>query len=266
MPWSLLDIPLALPVYALVLFRLTGLMIAAPVFGSRAIPLRIRGAVVMTVAAMIFPLVRHQAPSDLTLPAALAAVVGELLVGLTIGLSLALLVTGAEVGGLMVSQQGGIALGEVFDPSQDQESTTVGQVYGITLMLLFLLAGGHRAAMAALLDTFEAVPLLRFQMDESVVVLFTELLTSAFILGIRIAAPALIALFLAGLAMGFLSRTMPQLNILSVGFTLRVLLALGVAGLALAQCEGLLLDAVWDTLAAVRESFGLDPGRLQLVH
>lgn len=265
MPWSLLEIPLALPVFALVLFRLTGLVLAAPIYGSTTMPIRVRGALVLTVAAMIFPLVKHQAPAELTLATAVVAGVGELLIGLAIGLTLAIFMTGVEVGGLMVSQQGGIALSEVFDPTSNQESTTVGQIYSITLVFLFLLAGGHRATLAALLDTFQVIPLMHFQMNESVVLLLVEMLTSAFILGIRLAAPVLIALFLTALAMGFLSRTMPQLNILSVGFTVRVFVAIGVAALALGRCEGLLLDAVWDVFDGVRGSFGLDPARLRLV-
>jgi len=100
--------------------------------------------------------------------------------------------------------------------------------------------------------------LLSFRPGESVVLLLAEMLTAAFIVGIRLAAPVLIALFLSGTALGFLSRTMPQLNILSVGFTLRALITLSVAAIALGAGEGLLLDAVWDGLDMIRASFGLE--------
>ena len=67
MPWLFVDILLALPVFALVLFRISGLMLTAPIFGSRVIPLRIRGALVIVLAAMMFPLLRSQAPAGLSL-------------------------------------------------------------------------------------------------------------------------------------------------------------------------------------------------------
>ena len=73
-------------------------------------------------------------------------------------------------------------------------------------------------------------------------------------------------MFLMGTALGFLSRTMPQLNILTVGFTLRLLLALAVAALAISACEDVLLDAVWDGVELVRATFGLDPAHTRLVN
>ncbi len=264
MPWSLFDILLALPAYALVLFRLVGLALTAPVYGSQMVPARVRVALIMVIAAMIFPQVGGQAPAGLTLTGALLGVVAELMIGLTIGLALSVFVSGVELAGMMVGRQSGIALAQVFDPAQNAEVSILGQLYSITLMTLFLLAGGHRATMAALLDTFDVMPLMSFQFGEPIVVLITEMLTSAFIFGVRLAGPALLALFLASAGLGFLSRTMPQLNILSVGFTVRAVIALGVAGLAIAGSEDLLLDAVWDALETVRVGMGLDPDPIGL--
>lgn len=258
MPWSLLDIPLALPAYVLVLFRFTGLALTAPLYSSQSIPVRVRAALIMVVAAMVFPMVANQAPVGIGLLTAVVGGIGELMIGATIGLALGLLVMGVELGGLIVGRQSGMILAQAFDPTQNTQSSILGQVYTITLMTLFLLVGGHRATLAALLDTFEVIPLLAFRMEDSVVVLLVEMMTSAFILGIRVAGPVLIALFMMTTAMGFLSRTMPQFNILSVGFTLRSLIAMGVAGFALMGCEDLLLDAIWDGLESIRLSFGLD--------
>ena len=169
------------------------------------------------------------------------------------------------MGGLIVGRQAGIGLSEVFNPTLNQQSSIVGQIYTIVLMLLFLIAGGHRAAMAALLDTFDAIPLLAFRYGESYMQLCVEMLAAAFILGIRIAAPVLVALFLTETALALLSRTMPQFNILTVGFTLRTMVGLGVAALALTGAEEILLDAIWDGVEAVRTAAGLDLSRMRLV-
>ncbi len=265
MPWPLFDILLALPVYALVLFRISGLMLTAPVFGSRAIPVRVRAALTLTVAAVVFPLVRGQAPAEMTLSMALVGGVGEMMIGVIIGLAMGILLMGAEVAGLIVGRQAGLALANVYDPSRNEQATIVGQVYTISFTLLFLLAGGHRATMAAVLDTFDVIPLLSFRFEESFAVLLVEMLAAAFILGIRLAGPVLLALFMLGIALAFLSRTMPQLNILTVGFTLRLLAAVAVAGLALSACQGVLLDAVWDGVELIRATFGLDPSDNRLV-
>ena len=98
MPLLPFDILLMLPAFALVLTRVSGLMIAAPVFGSSVIPARIRVAMVVALSVMTFPLAASHIPTEITLSAALVGGVGELMIGTIIGLSLSLLLMGAEVG------------------------------------------------------------------------------------------------------------------------------------------------------------------------
>ena len=71
-----------------------------------------------------------------------------------------------------------------------------------------------------------------------------DLLSAAFILAIKLFAPVLIALLLTSLVMGFLGRTMPQLNILTIGFALRSMSALAVAAVALAASQDVLVEAI----------------------
>lgn len=246
MPWEVLDIRLALPVFALVLFRVSGLMLAAPVFSSPVIPLRVRAALTVAVAMTMFPLVQARAPADVSLLAVVVGGVGELMIGLTIGLALSILFTGMQLAGEMVGQQAGLALGRAFDPSQGQQSTVLAQVYNIVLTLVFLLLGGHRAIITALLDTFDVIPLLSYRLEAPVLGLMTGMLTAAFILALRVAAPVLIALFLASVALGFLSRTMPQMNILSVGFVIRAMLVLAVGGVAIGFSGDVLVGVLED--------------------
>ena len=255
MPWSLLEIPLALPVFALVLFRLTGLMLVAPIFSSRIIPGRVRVLFIVALGALMFPVVRPDAPANVTLGMAVAGGFGELMIGASIGLTLTILVAGVELAGLMIGMQAGMAMGRIFDPTLGREVNLFGQAFNTVLMLLFLSLGGHRALVAALLDTYSVLPLLSFQVDENLLVLLTEVLTAAFVLAIRLAAPALIALFLTTTAMGFLSRTMPQMNILTVGFTIKAMVALGATGITLGATSDLLIGSAWDVLDLVRLTF-----------
>ncbi|HNQ22314.1 MAG TPA: flagellar biosynthetic protein FliR [Phycisphaerae bacterium] len=257
MPWGALEVMQTLPAFALVLVRLSGLMLVAPVFSSPVIPLRVRAALTMVLAAMVFPLVRVQVPGELSLGAVLTGAVAELAVGACIGLSMGLLLVGVELGGMLTGMQAGLGIGEVFDPTLGRDVNLLGQLFNLVLMLLFLGLGGHRALLRALLDSYSAVPLLSFTGNESVVVLFTEVLTAAFVLALRLAAPALIALFLMTTTLAFLSRTMPQLNILTVGFTIKGFVALGVAGLTLGVAGDLLIGSVWEVLDSVRVHFGM---------
>ncbi len=264
MPWPIFDILYALPVFALVMFRISGLMMTAPVFGSRVIPVRVRAAMVMMISAVVFPMVRTQVPADIGLGVAFVGGIGEMMIGATIGLALSILVMGAEVAGRTAGQQAGLAMSQVVDPTMNEQVSTLGALYTIVLTVTFLMIGGHRATMAALLDTYEIVPMMSFRFNDSIILLLTEMLAAAFIMGVRMGAPVIVAVFLSGVTLGFLSRTMPQLNILTVGFTLRLLVALGVAGISLMATGDLIVDAIWDALAMVREAFGLDPDLVRL--
>ncbi|MFQ5414069.1 MAG: flagellar biosynthetic protein FliR, partial [Phycisphaerae bacterium] len=83
-------------------------------------------------------------------------------------------------------------------------------------------------------------------LEAPVLGLMTGMLTAAFILALRVAAPVLIALFLASVALGFLSRTMPQMNILSVGFVIRAMLVLAVGGVAIGFSGDVLVGVLED--------------------
>lgn len=259
------DILLALPAFALVLFRLTGLFLTAPIFSSTLVPIRIRAALAAIIATLVFPLVADDVPAEASLGMILTAGVGELMVGVTVGLGVSLLLMGAELAGMIVGQQAALGMAQVFNPSMNTQTSIMAQFYSIAFMFVFLMAGGHRAALEAVLDTYKAVPLLTVQFDESYVLLLVELLMASFMLAIRIAGPVLIALFLTETSMGFLSRTIPQLNILSVGFSLRVMTALAVAGVAIVASRGVMLDAVWNGLDLIRAAFELEPTRRVVV-
>jgi len=253
----MMHILLSLPGYVLVLVRISGLVLAAPVLGSSVIPRRLKAAFAIVVAAMLFPVVAGSIPAQITMARAVSGLVGELLVGVTIGLVLTIAAMGAQFAGLFIGQQAGMALAQVFDPNLNQQTTSLSQVYSIIFFLFFLLAGGLRAMVAALLDTFAVLPLLGFSPDRGVGTLLGAVLGSAMILAVRLSGPVLIALFLLSLTLGFLSRTMPQLNILSVGFSLRVMTVLLTAGVALTFCQAPILDAITSSLTDARSAMGL---------
>jgi flagellar biosynthetic protein FliR len=252
MPWSIIEIPLMLPAYVLVLFRVSGLMIVTPLFSSTAIPRRVRVLFAAAVALMIFPMLAPDIRADLTLHTALLGGAGELAIGIVMGMALHLLFLGAQLTGMVVGQQAGLSLGQTYNPLVNSSTTTLGQLYFIVLFMIFLLAGGHRAMVRGILDSFVAVPLMGFAVGDVHMNMLVDLLTATFIMALRLSGPCLIAMFMTTMAMGFLSKTMPQLNILSVGFVVRILVVLAAGGLSLSLSEGILTDGIYDTLLAIR--------------
>jgi len=259
MPVQLIHILLALPAFMLVTSRISGLMLTAPIFASRAIPRRIKVGFVIAVSAMLFPLVGTTTATEVSFASAVTGIFAELMIGATIGLALSMVASGMEYTGLISGQQAGMALGQVFNPNLNQQTTVVGQIYNIVFFMMFLMVGGHRATMSALLDTFDVIPLLSFGMHGSIIILLSQILTGAMVLATRLSGPVLIAIFLLTLTMGFVSRTMPQMNVLSIGFNLRALVMLGVAGATITFTQDLLLSSVTNTMDNIRNYLGIIP-------
>lgn len=256
MELPIVNLPLMLPGVALVLLRVTGLMVAMPGIGSAAVPFHIKGLLALSVALVIYPLVWSALPQPLTLAAVLGGAMGELLIGLVLGWSLSLVLTGASVAGHLIGQQAGLTLGQEANPLFESNSTVVGNLFFWAGMMVFFAVGGHHALVRSLIESYHTVPVLTFDRYGSVVEVGGELLTAAYVFGIRLAGPAVVALFLTQIVVGYVSRTLPQLNILSIGFPIRVLVAVTTSGLFLAALPDVFPDVVWPALDAVRWAIG----------
>ncbi len=255
-----------LPVWVLVLFRLTGLFVLAPVLGSVAIPARIRilWAVALSLcvypvllgrpgaAALVTPLVGHEF-SLWTLPVAVAM---ELLIGLLIGYGANLAMMALQVAGHVADQQVGLGLASIFNPELNDQTGVIGEFYFIMGMMIFIILGGDRMMVATLLHSFDSVPLGGYRPDGQMLDLMLGLLTSMMELAIRIAAPLLCLIFLETVAMGFIARTVPQMNILSFGFPLRILIGVGVLVASISNHAQVFITTMRDHLHALSVAFG----------
>ncbi|MBN1846407.1 MAG: flagellar biosynthetic protein FliR [Sedimentisphaerales bacterium] len=214
------------PVFILVLFRVAGLLVLAPVLGSARIPPTIRVLLAVILSAAIYPMV----PAAAVVPASLAplamAIGSEMLIGITMGFCLYLMLTGVQIGADLVGYQMGLGMAHLVDPNTELDSTVLSEFYLLVATLIYVLMNGHIALVRSLADTFRTVPLMGGSIGLDVLDAMITVLTNAFVLGVRVAGPALTAIFLATLALGFISRTMPQLNILAAGFPIRITLGI----------------------------------------
>jgi len=178
------------------------------------------GAITLIVVPFVGGAVRL--PTDLGLLG--AAVVSELMIGLVFGFCLTALFAALELAGLMIGQQMGLSLAEVFDPLFEEENSVLGQMFFWLALLIFLLINGHHALFGAVIRSFQTVPVGAFMVSAGILTILGSVLQTAFVVGVQVAAPVIVAIFLASLALGFVARTVPQLNILSVGFSLRAVM------------------------------------------
>ena len=243
------------PTLLLVIFRVAGIFMTAPLLSDAAIP----GKVKTTMAMILGLAVTARLAAPVTLPGDWVSLVlgigREMLLGATIGFATSLLFLGVQVGAQQIGQQMGIALANVFNPVSRATTNVLGGLFHLTALVIFLSIGGHRLMMHGLLETFDTVPLMGFGVGAGVLKMVVSLLTAAYVMTVKVAAPVLVAMMLASVAMGLIQRTMPQFNILSAGFQIRVMVAALILAVSVASL-GPLVGRGWEfTMTKLAELF-----------
>ena len=171
-----------------------------------------------------------------------------------LGLGVLILIHSMTLAGELVGQASGLTLSDVFDPTLNENVPLFSRLMFLVTVSVFMCLGGHRMVMAGLLDTFQAIPPGSGGIPGSLSDMFVTLVQQSFALGIRGAAPAVTALLLATLILGLIGRTLPQLNILTLGFGLNALLAFAALGLTLGAAVWAFQDQVGPSLETILEA------------
>lgn len=248
-------------IFTLVLTRMSGLVMTAPIFGSRDIPIQVRGLLAFSLAALVAPTqwyVQIEPPQNVL--NYLVFVGTEALIGLVLGLGITILFTGLQVAGTLIGRASGMALSNVFDPSQGAEVSLHSQLLTYITLAVFVAIGGHRMLIAATLETFTSLPPGSGAIPVGLSSAATELISQSFTLGLRASAPIVTALLLSTLVMGIISRTLPQLNIMAVGFGMNSMMTLATMAISLSAICYLfqghveyVLELLGDTIAGVTQ-------------
>ena len=246
-------------VYVLAFFRLAGLMLMAPLFGSAKIPKRVKllFALIATISMTAV------LPRSIELPPTIGLIsfhiAGEMIFGLAMGSIVSFTFIASQWAGEMIGQQIGFNLSEVFDPQFGQAGSLVGDMYFMITLIVFLSINGHHMLLAAVYESFKSVPLLSLGFNRDLFDTFTQLFTTATTLAMRLAAPMFFTMLVVDLAMGCIGKAMPQFNIMSAGLPVRSLLGIGVLIVGLGISSDAIGTAMRSDLDLVTQYFTLKP-------
>lgn len=230
-------------VFFLVLSRVSGMVLLTPVFSSTNMPVQVRAFIAVSLSLLVTPLQAVDIPSiDNSILNLAPLFGGEILIGLMLGFGIRLIFNGVQLTGQIIGHMSGMQLADVFDPASNTNMPVFSQLLDMTMVAVFLAIGGHRQVVRALLDSFGNVPIGHAKMQQSAITDIQDMIAASFHLGLQIGAPAMISLLLATLILGFISRTLPQINAVQVGFNLNAivvfLVLMGSLGAAAMIFEG----------------------------
>lgn len=259
--YSSADLLAALPVHVVVAFavfaRVGALMMTAPAFGDFTLSPRIRLVIALAVAAALAPAAASSFPAalldldnPLTLPALL---IGEIAVGLFLGLIARAIAAALNVAGQIIALQMGLSLAQIFDPSQEIQGAIVGGFLAILGTTMIFVTDLHHVLLAALRDSyflfapggFAAGAMQVGDMAEAMI----DALSFAFSLGVRLAAPFIVfgLIFYAGA--GVLNRLMPQAQVFFMLMPANLLLGLTLLMLTTGLMMTVFLNAFEERLS-----------------
>jgi len=218
-----MDILMQLNSFILIFVRTAAMIFFIPFLGARNVPRVFKIGLALLIALILISIVKIDASiisADLlTLTAGIA---GEIIIGFTIGLIAKLVFSAMEMAGELIGFQMGFSIVNVIDPQTSTHVPIIGQFHTILATLIFLTINAHHLFIAAIAESFTLVPPMRLALTNQMFAGIVTLSRDIFVLAIRIGAPVIVALFITNIALAIVSKTMPQMNVMMVGFPITI--------------------------------------------
>lgn len=205
------------------LMRVSLVLFLMPFFGGQTLPAPVKAALCLTLTFALWPrlpLAGHELPAH---PFGLALMLAsELILGLVLGLAIRFLFAAIQTGGQLIGFQMGFTMVNAVDPDSGvSEAVTAHFLYMVSL-LTFLTFNGHLYLLDGLLKSFDFIPPGGINVSHGLASQIFLLSGQIFLLAIQIGAPALAAILLTDLALALVSRAAPQMNVLIIGFPIKI--------------------------------------------
>jgi flagellar biosynthetic protein FliR len=223
-----------LQMFFLIFLRVGAILMSMPIFKSKSIPVLFKFGLALAASIILFPLLDLKAfPVLANLGNFAVGAIGEILLGITIGMAVNLIFVGLQMAGQISGYQMGMALARVMDPSAGQQVPLLAQFFQLFAFLIFLSINAHHWFLMALADSFQLVPPFGFKISGSLIEQLIHIAGNMFVIAIKVGAPVIAALLLTSVAFGLIARTVPQMNVLFVAMPLKIIIGLLFIGFSL---------------------------------
>lgn len=230
---------------ALLFARLGAVLMVAPVWGEQTVPATIRLALALLVTTVLAPGLAGATPAlPGTAIAAIPLIINEVIIGLILGLGARLMMSALQVAGATAGLASGLGFAQQIDPVASQPAAIFSGFFSLMGVVLIMAAGLHRVMIEAAADSYAIFPPGAFPPIGDANTFVIDAVSNSFRLGIQIAAPVLIFSLIFNIALGLVSRLIPQVQVFMTALPLSVMLGLAVIALGLGGGLMMWLDAM----------------------
>ena len=216
-------------IFTLVFARFLALFSVAPGYSGDSLPFFSRFALAFISAAIITPVadIPESLVRDLE-RAYILIVLEQAVIGIFIGISMQFLFAAYQLAGEFFSVQMGFGISEVLDPMSQVSMPVIGTLKNLTALFVFFVSGAHTYLVQALAFSVERVPHLGFSflkqgvLQNQLFKYFALLSGGMFIAALKIALPVIGCLLLVSVTLGIMSKAAPQMNMLVLGFSVKI--------------------------------------------
>jgi flagellar biosynthetic protein FliR len=210
--------------FAIVFFRVGGIMVFAPVFSARSVPMQVRGVLTLTATFALCPaLPLSSVPANLQLGQLLGLATTEVFFGVVLGLATSFLFAAMQFAGQIISFQLGFAVINLIDPTSEVETTVFSFIQYYVGLLFFLIINGHHWFFTAVSDSFQYLPIGGATLQGPVVTEMIRLSGQIITFGIQMAGPVLAVTVITDVVLAIVGRAAPHINVLIVGMPVKIL-------------------------------------------
>lgn len=149
----------------------------------------------------------------------------EILTGLVFGFITNMCFNSLKIAGSLIDQQLGLSMANIYDPNTNTQNTLIETILYWLGVMIFFSMNGHHQLIAGIQNSFNLVKVGQLILSgnfDYVINVFVQ----CFIIGIKIAVPMILSLLIAELLIGFISKSVPQLNVMVVSMPLKLLMGI----------------------------------------
>ncbi|MBA1432230.1 MAG: flagellar type III secretion system protein FliR [Epsilonproteobacteria bacterium] len=213
--------------FLLLFFRFAGLFIAVPIFSHNNIPMNIK-ATMAFFFAVVFYTSMPSVDIALTVPAIIIAILSEFMLGLIVGVALQLAYNVITFAGGQISFMMGFSMASAIDPQSGISMPIISQFLSLLAFMVLFALNLHHWMLLFIDHSLKTVPLGGFLMSEDIFHYLMHAAANMFLVGFIIAFPIIALSWLADVIFGMLMKTMPQFNLLVIGFPIKIMVSFAV--------------------------------------
>jgi flagellar biosynthesis protein FliR len=220
--------------FILVFLRIGSMLVMIPVIGESSVPARVKAGLALLISLIVYPSVHMDVPNlqpQAGIYALATAMIGEVMIGITLGFAAKIVFAGIQFAGDMIGVQIGFSIVNVIDPVSSAQTSIMAEFYYLIAALVYLAIDAHHIFIYAIVDSYRIVAPFGYHFSGSLMEALITFSSGLFGIAIKVSAPVMAVLLFTNVALGVVARTVPQINIFIVGFPLQIAAGLFFVGL-----------------------------------